>query len=109
MREGALPAGISGVGGGEALHDRESRLIALECRREIALIPEQGVSRAKREGVATLSRDSPTEPGDEVAGQWTRAQLEHMNARFVAAMERAIARGEERLPGGDEISGGGRA
>jgi len=37
------------------------------------------------------------QPGDEVP-TWTREQLVRMNDRFVAAMERAIAAGKERMP-----------
>ena len=38
------------------------------------------------------------EPGDEIAGGWTRDALVKMNADFIAAMKRAIARGLERRP-----------
>ena len=34
-----------------------------------------------------------------IIGQWTREQLEKMDSNFVAAMERAIKRGLEHLPG----------
>jgi hypothetical protein len=40
------------------------------------------------------------EPGDEQNGGWSRAALFKMDARFVAAVERAISRGLERRPGG---------
>jgi hypothetical protein len=40
----------------------------------------------------------PSQPGDELQGAWTRKALLEMNARFVAAMEKAIARGLERRP-----------
>jgi len=36
------------------------------------------------------------EPDDRRHGDWTRAQLEKMNARFIAAVERAFHRGRER-------------
>jgi hypothetical protein len=32
----------------------------------------------------------PSQPGDEIAGGWTREQLVAMNDRFVAAVERAF-------------------
>jgi hypothetical protein len=38
------------------------------------------------------------EPGDEQGGAWPRERLEGMDARFVARLERAIGRGEERPP-----------
>lgn len=46
--------------------------------------------------------DAPPQPGDEISGQWSRQQLERMNARFVRAVERAIALGQERRPNGSE-------
>ena len=36
------------------------------------------------------------EPDDRRHGDWTRAKLEKMNARFIAAVERAFRRGRER-------------
>ena len=39
---------------------------------------------------------APCEPGDEVVGEWSRDRLVRMDARFVDAVERAIARGKER-------------
>jgi hypothetical protein len=41
-------------------------------------------------------QNSATEPGDELQGDYTREQLMRMDARFVHAVERAIARGQER-------------
>jgi hypothetical protein len=38
---------------------------------------------------------APREPGDEQEGTWARDQLMRMDARFVHAVERAIARGKE--------------
>jgi hypothetical protein len=38
---------------------------------------------------------APCEPGDEQEGTWPRDQLVRMDARFVRAVERAIANGEE--------------
>ena len=38
---------------------------------------------------------APCEPGDEIVGEWSRDRLVRMDARFVDAVERAIARGEE--------------
>jgi hypothetical protein len=38
------------------------------------------------------------EPGDEVVGEWSRDALMRMDARFVHAVERAIARGKEHAP-----------
>jgi hypothetical protein len=40
-------------------------------------------------------KNAPQEPGDEQQGNWPRDQLVRMDARFVHAVERAIARGEE--------------
>jgi hypothetical protein len=37
-----------------------------------------------------------TEPGDEQVGAYTRQQLQQMDANFCAAVEHAIARGDER-------------
>jgi hypothetical protein len=39
------------------------------------------------------------EPGDEQQGEWPREQLEKMDTRFRARLERAIARGAERPKG----------
>jgi hypothetical protein len=39
---------------------------------------------------------TPSQPGDELQGGWTEAQLMRMDADFVVAMERAIAAGLER-------------
>jgi hypothetical protein len=41
-------------------------------------------------------KNAPQEPGDEQVGEWPRDRLVRMDARFVDAVERAIARGEER-------------
>jgi len=38
------------------------------------------------------------EPGDEQEGGWSRDQLMRMNHRYVAAVERAIAKGKEHRP-----------
>lgn len=40
-------------------------------------------------------------PGDEIVGGWRREDLLRMNAHFVDAMQRAIARGLERRPDGE--------
>jgi hypothetical protein len=40
----------------------------------------------------------PSQPGDEIAGGWTREQLLCMDADFCAAMNHAIKRGLERSP-----------
>jgi hypothetical protein len=40
----------------------------------------------------------PSQPGDEIAGGWTREQLLCMDADFCAAMKHAIKRGLERSP-----------
>src|SRR5437879_13904149 len=42
--------------------------------------------------------DAPNEPGDEILGQWTRAQLEQMDARFCLALKRPSASGQEQPP-----------
>ena len=51
-----------------------------------------------------LFHDAPPQPGDEVVGGWSRERLERMNRKFVDRLERAIARGEERKPAGNEIN-----
>jgi hypothetical protein len=43
-----------------------------------------------------LSRAAAPQPGDEAVGEWSALQLIEMDRRFVARMQRAIARGEER-------------
>jgi hypothetical protein len=45
-----------------------------------------------------LSTIGNPEPGDEQIGGWPRERLERMDRRFVARLERAIRRGEERSP-----------
>jgi hypothetical protein len=43
-------------------------------------------------------RDEPREhPDDKREGQWSRARLKAMDRKFVARLERAIARGEEHV------------
>ena len=42
-----------------------------------------------------------SEPGDEIAGGWSRKDLLRMNADFIAAVERAIALGLERAQDGE--------
>jgi hypothetical protein len=42
--------------------------------------------------------NAPREPGDELQGTWPREQLMRMDARFVHAVKRAIANGEEHRP-----------
>jgi hypothetical protein len=54
-----------------------------------------------RDGSSSLCR-APFEHGDEIVGQWTQAQRERMDARFRERMERAIERGLERNPDGEE-------
>jgi hypothetical protein len=49
-------------------------------------------SRYLNGGENALMR-GPSQPGDEQNGTWTREQLERMDAKFCAAMERAIASG----------------
>jgi hypothetical protein len=44
-----------------------------------------------------LKSEDPRQ-GDGREGLWSRARLEQMDARFVQRVERAIARGDERLP-----------
>ena len=52
--QAALPAGISGVGGGEALSDRVRGLIALERGGEIALSLEHAANPLVRGGEVAL-------------------------------------------------------
>ena len=54
-------------------------------------------SRYLNGGTNALMR-APSAPGDELQGGWTREQLLRMDGNFVAAIERAIARGLERRP-----------
>ena len=49
-------------------------------------------------GAALAAAAAEPEPGDELVGNWSRAQLMKMDACFCAALERAIARGLERRP-----------
>jgi hypothetical protein len=51
-------------------------------------------------GRASALVNAPSKPGDEQNGGWTHGQLV-MDARFCAAMERAISRGLERRPDGE--------
>ena len=37
----------------------------------------------------------PPQPGDELAGDWTRARLIAMNQKFAARLERAFELGDE--------------
>jgi hypothetical protein len=39
-----------------------------------------------------------SEPGDQRNGDWTREQLERMNAQFYRRLTRAISRGLEQAP-----------
>jgi hypothetical protein len=41
-------------------------------------------------------KDTPSQVGDEIIGQWSEQQLMRMNARFVERLERPIANGQER-------------
>ena len=52
--------------------------------------------RRGRKSTYLNSKGTPFEPGDEVVGEWSRDRLVRMDARFVDAVERAIARGKER-------------
>jgi hypothetical protein len=52
----------------------------------------------KRGALYVHGRHTPSQPGDEVVGGWSREQLERMDARFVHAVERAIAREKEHAP-----------
>jgi hypothetical protein len=58
--------------------------------------------RIRRKGPYTCGKDCLPLPGDEQVGQYSRQQLIRMDSDFVAAMERAIARGFERSPQQDE-------
>jgi hypothetical protein len=40
-------------------------------------------------------RNTPPQPGDGAEGTWSRDELLQMDARFIARVQRAIARGEE--------------
>jgi hypothetical protein len=37
----------------------------------------------------------PPQPGDQEQGEWSHENLEEMNARFIARMERAFETGQE--------------
>ena len=50
----------------------------------------------RRRRVRHNSKLAETQPDDRLYGDWTRAKLEKMNARFIAAVERAFRRGRER-------------
>ena len=50
----------------------------------------------RRRRVRHNSKLAETQPDDRLHGDWTRAKLEKMNARFIAAVERAFHRGRER-------------
>jgi len=50
----------------------------------------------RRRRVRHNSKLAETQPDDRLHGDWTRAKLEKMNARFIAAVERAFRRGRER-------------
>ena len=43
-------------------------------------------------------RDTPSQPGDEVVGEWTREALMRMDEKFRARLERAIVNGREHAP-----------
>jgi hypothetical protein len=49
----------------------------------------------RRRRVRHNSKLAETQPDDRLYGDWTRAKLEKMNARFIAAVERAFRRGRE--------------
>jgi hypothetical protein len=51
-----------------------------------------------RRGRPSQYRHADAEPGDEIAGGWSRTELLKMNDRFVERVERAIALGLERRP-----------
>jgi len=53
-------------------------------------------SRHLNGGASLLESRAPIESDDRQHGCWSREQLETMNDRFVAAVERAIAQGLER-------------
>jgi hypothetical protein len=61
-----------------------------------------GMSRYLNGASSKLVR-RPPHPGEnlELQGGWSHEQLERMDRKFVAAMERAIARGLERRPKGE--------
>jgi hypothetical protein len=52
----------------------------------------------KRGALYVHGRHSPSQPGDEVVGGWSREQLEKMDARFRTRLERAITNGKEHVP-----------
>jgi hypothetical protein len=54
--------------------------------------------RVRKPEPYVASKRTPFQPGDEVVGEYSRERLIAMDARFRAAMERAIARGLERRP-----------
>jgi len=51
--------------------------------------------RRGRRSVYLKGKGTPTQPGDEVVGGWSREALMRMDERFVHAVERAIKRGLE--------------
>src|SRR6516225_1872025 len=65
-----------------------------------AIMRDEGRHGRRSEYHSILQR-AAFEPGDEQHGGWPRAALMRMDARFCAAMERAIARGLERPPDGE--------
>jgi hypothetical protein len=65
--------------------------------RTITVRKRGQASRYLNGGTNALMR-APSAPGDELQGGWTREQLLRMDGDFVAAIERAIARGLERRP-----------
>jgi hypothetical protein len=59
------------------------------------------MSRLHRPGHHGARTATESQPDDEAVGEFSRERLIAMDARFRAAMEKAIARGFERLAGGD--------
>ena len=51
--------------------------------------------RNRKPSPYVCGKDTPFQPGDERQGDYSRERLVAMNARFVAALERAIAAGKE--------------
>jgi hypothetical protein len=49
-----------------------------------------------RRSTYEFSKTAVAEPGDEAVAQWSPDQLERMDEKSRRALERAIARGEER-------------
>jgi hypothetical protein len=73
-------------------------MLAISCS-EFPSVPYHKPYQQPCDGRSILATE-PNEPGDEQEGIWPRDQLVRMDARFVHAVERAIARGKEHPKNG---------